>query len=198
MQSPFSISCSYILVLAVALVGCAPGATQGPNSSAGSSSTGTSKPPSANSREGEGARGGGGESDTGASSLKQLQEGKSPATPPSSPMKDVYFDFDRYDLSAEARTTLRANAEWLKTNSGVRVEIEGHCDDRGTNEYNLALGAKRAQSAREYLATLGIAGERLSTISYGEEIPVCNEQTESCWRQNRRARFVILQNRPTS
>ena len=80
----------------------------------------------------------------------------------------------------------------------ARVEIEGHCDDRGTNEYNLALGAKRAQAAREYLTTLGVVAARLSTISYGEEIPVCKEATESCWGQNRRARFVILQGRPTS
>jgi peptidoglycan-associated lipoprotein len=130
--------------------------------------------------------------------LKQLQEGKSPVTPASSPMKDIFFDFDRYDLSADARTILRANADWLKNNPTARVEIEGHCDDRGTNEYNLALGAKRAQAAREYLTTLGVVAGRLSTISYGEEIPVCKEATESCWRQNRRARFVILQGRPTS
>jgi peptidoglycan-associated lipoprotein len=130
--------------------------------------------------------------------LSQLQQGKSPVTPASSPLKDVFFDFDRYDLSSDARTILRANAEWLKSNQAARVEIEGHCDDRGTNEYNLALGAKRAQSAREYLSTLGIAAARLSTISYGEEIPVCKEASESCWRQNRRARFVIIQSRPSS
>ena len=195
MKPPFRIPCYSVLALAVALAACAPSATPSAGSSSGA---GTSKSPGADSRAGEGARGGAQESDTGASSLKQLQEGKSPVTPASSPMKDVYFDFDRYDLSADARTILRANAEWLKTNSGARVEIEGHCDDRGTNEYNLALGAKRAQSAREYLATLGVAADRLSTISYGEEIPVCNEPTEGCWRQNRRARFVILQNRPTS
>jgi peptidoglycan-associated lipoprotein len=152
----------------------------------------------ADGRAGEGTRGGAKESDTGASSLKQLQEGKSPVTPASSPMKDIYFGFDRYDLNADARTILRANADWLKNNSTARVEIEGHCDDRGTNEYNLALGAKRAQAAREYLTTLGVAAARLSTISYGEEIPVCKEATESCWGQNRRARFVILQGRPTS
>jgi peptidoglycan-associated lipoprotein len=130
--------------------------------------------------------------------LSQLQQGKSPVTPASSPLKDIFFDFDRYDLSSDARTTLRANAEWLKSNPAARVEIEGHCDDRGTNEYNLALGAKRAQSAREYLSTLGVAAARLSTISYGEEIPVCREASESCWRQNRRARFVIIQGRPSS
>ena len=133
-----------------------------------------------------------------ADSLSQLQQGKPPVTPATSPLKDVFFDFDRYDLSGDGRTILRANAEWLKSNPAARVEIEGHCDDRGTNEYNLALGAKRAQSAREYLTTLGIAPARLSTISYGEEIPVCKEQGESCWKQNRRARFVIIQGRPAS
>ena len=113
-------------------------------------------------------------------------------------MKDVYFDFDRYDLNADARTILRGNADWLKSNPRARVEIEGHCDERGTGEYNLALGAKRAQAVREYLTSLGIDGARLSTISYGEEIPICKEQSEDCWRQNRRARFVILQDRATS
>ncbi|MGH7809809.1 MAG: peptidoglycan-associated lipoprotein Pal [Candidatus Binatia bacterium] len=141
---------------------------------------------------------GGATTETDASSLKSLQEGKPAITPASSPLKDVYFDFDRYDLSAEARTILRSSAEWLKGNPAVRVEIEGHCDERGTNEYNLALGAKRAQAAREYLATLGVASARLSTTSYGEEIPVCRESNESCWKQNRRARFVIVPSRPAS
>jgi peptidoglycan-associated lipoprotein len=197
MKSEFKILCYYILVLAMGLAGCAPSATSKPNSAAGAGA-GAAATPSADSRAGEGARGGAKESNTGSSSLKDLQEGKSPVTPASSPLKDIFYDFDRYDLSADARTTLRANADWLKANPNARVEIEGHCDDRGTNEYNLALGAKRAQSAREYLTTLGIAAGRLSTISYGEEIPVCKEQSESCWRQNRRARFVILQDRPTS
>jgi peptidoglycan-associated lipoprotein len=110
----------------------------------------------------------------------------------------VFFDYDRYDLRADARDTLKANADWLKKNPSARIEIEGHCDERGTSEYNLALGAKRAQSAKDYLATLGIAAGRLSTISYGEEIPTCKEQSESCWRQNRRARFVVIPSRPAS
>lgn len=196
MNSPLKIA-PYVFFLAIGLAACAPSVIQ-PDNPSTSSGAQALKSPGSDGRAGEGARGGAREADTGASSLKQLQEGKPPVTPASSPMKDIYFDFDRYDLSAEARTILRANAEWLKANSTARVEIEGHCDDRGTNEYNLALGAKRAQSAREYLATLGVAAERLSTISYGEEIPMCTDQTESCWRQNRRARFVILQNRPTS
>ena len=76
-----------------------------------------------------------------------------------------------YHLRSDARDTLRKNADWLKNNPSARIEIEGHCDERGTNEYNLALGAKRAQSAKDYLVTLGISAERLSTISYGEEVP---------------------------
>ena len=167
-----------------------PGATLAPRSD---SDTSANDP-----RAGEGQRGGTKESETGSSSLKQMQEGKSSATPASSPLKDVFYEFDRYDLSADARATLRANADWLKSNPSARVEIEGHCDERGTNEYNLALGAKRAQAAREFLTTLGIPADRLSTISYGEEIPVCREPTEDCWTKNRRARFVILQGRSTS
>jgi peptidoglycan-associated lipoprotein len=130
------------------------------------------------------------------SSLDALRSGDSTAT--SGPLKDAYFAFDSYDLSEEARTTLRANAEWLKANPPARVQIEGHCDERGTNEYNMALGAKRAQAAMDYLKTLGIAGDRLSTISYGEEVPVCSDHTEDCWAKNRRDRFVIAPGKPTS
>lgn len=113
-----------------------------------------------------------------SSSLESARGGQSSATPETSPLKEIYFDYDRYDLRVDARDTLKAHAEWLKSNSSARVEIEGHADERGTNEYNLALGAKRAQSAKDYLVTLGIAGNRISTISYGEELPVCKEATE--------------------
>ena len=195
MKSEFKIACYSLLIgLAMLNQSCAPSTTSQPISSL------PPPPPAvANSRAtGEGPRGATKESATGGSSLANLQEGKAPVTPASSPLKDVFFEFDRYDLSADARSVLRANADWLKGNPSVRVEIEGHCDERGTNEYNLALGAKRAQAAREFLATLGVAAERLSTISYGEEIPVCKEANEACWKQNRRARFVALQNRPAS
>jgi peptidoglycan-associated lipoprotein len=185
------------VALLCALTGCAPATTNKPGAAAGSKS-GDAGLSGAEGRPGEGQRGGTSEADTGASSLKQMQEGKSSATSASSPLKDVFYEFDRYDLNADARTTLRANADWLRSNPSAKVEIEGHCDERGTNEYNLALGAKRAQAAREFLSTLGIPAERLSTISYGEEIPVCQEHSEDCWRKNRRARFVILQGRSTS
>lgn len=134
----------------------------------------------------------------GDTSLDALREGRSPATPASSPLKDIYFEFDRADLRPDTRETLKANAQWMKSNASARVEIEGHCDERGTNEYNLALGARRAHSARDYLITLGIAANRLSTISYGEEIPVCADKTEDCWQKNRRARFVIVSPRPAT
>ncbi len=107
-----------------------------------------------------------------------------------SAMKDVYFDFDRYNLDNDDRATLRATAEWLKRNPSARVQLEGHSDERGASEYNLALGAKRAQAAKDYLVSLGVSENRLSTVSYGEEIPVCQDAMESCWQKNRRDRFV--------
>jgi peptidoglycan-associated lipoprotein len=113
---------------------------------------------------------------------------------PSGPLADVYFDFDSFDLDDEARRILKANADWLGTRPNVRVEIEGHCDERGTIEYNLALGAKRAAAAKTYLGALGISPDRVTTISYGEELPVCHEPTESCWSRNRRAHFVVVGN----
>lgn len=129
------------------------------------------------------------------SSLDALREGKAPA---SGPLVEVYFDFDSHDLRADARRTLQAHAAWLKANPAARVEIEGHCDDRGTTEYNMALGAKRARAARDYLVSLGIVPARISTISYGEELLVCRDQTEQCYQKNRRDRFVINATRPAS
>jgi len=129
------------------------------------------------------------------SSLDALRKGETPA---GGPLKDVNFDFDSAALSESARAALRTHADWLKSNPAARVQIEGHCDERGTAEYNMALGAKRAQASMDYLTTLGIAGNRLSTISYGEEIPLCKEKTEECWARNRRARFVVSATKPTS
>jgi len=104
---------------------------------------------------------------------------------------DVYFDFDKSELRPEAREKLSQNAEWMRSNPGYVATIEGHCDERGTNEYNLALGERRASAAKDYLVSLGVGQARLQTLSYGEERPVCTESTESCWQRNRRAHFVI-------
>jgi peptidoglycan-associated lipoprotein len=105
--------------------------------------------------------------------------------------EDILFEFDSASLSAEAQEILRAKAAWLKANPGARVIIEGHCDERGTNEYNLALGDRRAFSAKSFLVDLGIADSRLTTISYGEEQPVDIGSSEDAWAKNRRAHFVI-------
>ncbi len=132
---------------------------------------------------------------TGQGSLEALKQGTTPQT---GVLADVYFEYDRAELAAEARETLQRNADWIQGNPGVQVEIEGHADNRGTNEYNLALGSRRAQAVRDYMVTLGVSADRFSTISYGEELPVCGENSETCWKLNRRAHFVVRTQRPSS
>jgi len=105
--------------------------------------------------------------------------------------EDIQFEFDSIRLSSEAQEILRKKAQWLKANPSARVTIEGHCDNRGTNEYNLALGDRRAHSAQVFLIDLGIADSRLQTISFGEERPIDTADNETAWAQNRRAHFVI-------
>jgi len=105
--------------------------------------------------------------------------------------EDIYFDFDKSNLLPLAQDILRRKADWLWSNAGASVVIEGHCDERGTNEYNLALGDRRAESARSFLIDLGVAGSRLTTISYGEERPVDSGHNEESWAKNRRAHFTI-------
>jgi peptidoglycan-associated lipoprotein len=104
---------------------------------------------------------------------------------------DVYFEYDESSLSDEARERLARNAELLRAQPQFLVTIEGHADERGTNEYNLALGDKRANAVRDYLSSLGVDGGRLRTLSYGEERPVCTTSEESCWSQNRRGHLII-------
>ncbi|MFQ5588431.1 MAG: peptidoglycan-associated lipoprotein Pal, partial [Nitrospiria bacterium] len=103
---------------------------------------------------------------------------------------DVYFDFDMWTIRSDAKDALTRNARWLVQNPHVKIQIEGHGDERGTNEYNLALGERRARSTKRYLTNLGVSPSRISFISYGEEKNVCNEKTESCFQRNRRAHFV--------
>ena len=104
---------------------------------------------------------------------------------------DVFFDFDRAELRAEARERLARNARFLMDHPEFVVTIEGHADERGTNDYNLALGERRANAAKDYLSSLGVDGSRMRTLSYGEERPFCGQSNESCWQQNRRAHFAI-------
>jgi peptidoglycan-associated lipoprotein len=128
------------------------------------------------------------------SSLDAHREGKAPAA---GPLKDIYFEFDQYNLGMDARDVLKSHSVWLKNNASGQLEIEGHCDERGTGEYNLALGAKRAQTAKDYLITLGVPAGRISTVSYGKELPVCQDHSEECWQKNRHDRFVV-KNLPTA
>ncbi len=109
--------------------------------------------------------------------------------------KDVLFDYDKYDIRSDARPDLNADAAFLKDNEPINIVIEGHCDERGTNEYNLALGEKRAKAAKNYLVSLGISPARIIVITFGEEKPACSEQNESCWQKNRRAHFVNVKSR---
>ena len=107
-------------------------------------------------------------------------------------LKRINFDFDQFTLSAEARSILGNNAKYMKANSGIKAVIEGHCDERGSDEYNLALGESRALAAKSYLVSLGISAKRLSVISYGEEKPLSKGAGESAWGQNRRAEFKAI------
>ena len=104
----------------------------------------------------------------------------------------VFFDFDSSTLRSDAQASVQKLAAWLKANPGKRIRIEGNCDERGTREYNLALGERRADAVRSYLATLGVAGNRLTTISFGKERPIRLGSTEEAWAMNRNATFVVL------
>jgi peptidoglycan-associated lipoprotein len=110
----------------------------------------------------------------------------------SSLLKDIHFDFDKYDIRPQDAEILKGNATLLMKSSTAKIQIEGHCDERGTQEYNLALGERRANSARLYLLSLGIAADRISTISYGEERPLDPGHDEEAWAKNRGCHFVIL------
>lgn len=116
-------------------------------------------------------------------SLMELNERK--------PLENVFFDYDKSDLTDTARSSLQKDADWMKRWSSTSVTIEGHADSRGTNEYNLALGERRASATRDYLVSLGVPATRLSTVSKGEEQPFCQEENETCWSQNRRGHFIV-------
>lgn len=108
------------------------------------------------------------------------------------PLGDAFFDLDGSVIRDDARPALQKNADWMKRWGSTRVTVEGHCDERGTAEYNLALGERRATAVKDYLVSLGIGADRIQTITKGKESPFCTESNESCWQQNRRGHFVIV------
>ena len=107
------------------------------------------------------------------------------------PLGDVFFEYDKSDLSDTARATLQKNSEWMRKWMSTTVTVEGHADSRGTSEYNLALGERRASAIRDYLVSLGVTANRVNVVSMGEEQPQCSDEAEACWRQNRRGHSVI-------
>jgi peptidoglycan-associated lipoprotein len=107
------------------------------------------------------------------------------------PLGDVFFALDSTDLNDESRGVLQKDVDWMKKWTSTKVMVEGHADSRGTNEYNLALGERRADAVRDYITSLGIGADRMTIVSKGEEQPVCTEETEACWQQNRRGHFII-------
>jgi len=164
-----------VLAVAVAVAACS---SSKPASQAGQGEHG--------SNLGEGNMGA-----AGGSSLSAFQKGTLGAGGSGGPLSDIHFDFDDYTIRPQDGEVLRSNAKWLTDHGSARVQVEGHTDERGSEEYNLALGAKRAQAAKDYLTTLGVSSDRISTISYGKELPLCTEHDEDCWAQNRRDHFVV-------
>jgi peptidoglycan-associated lipoprotein len=176
------------------MMGSGPGGTLGPGGSASGGGPGGTGPGGASSgtaggtgpgAPGPGVAGATGTTIPGLPSPKDFVE--------TSALRDVHFDFDKYEIRAQDKGVLDENAKWLKSNANAFLLIEGHADERGTNEYNLALGERRAKAARDHLVSLGIDGGRITLISLGEERPTCTERTETCWAQNRRAHFLVKQ-----
>ena len=180
-----------LLVLGVVLVGCAkrPATTQAAAPAPTGAATTTPGAMAATQPGGGGTTGGGGGSQPsggGATARPDVKEFVAIAD-----LKDIHFDFDKYDVRPGDAKTLDSNAGWLKSNPNHLVLIEGHCDERGTNEYNLALGERRAKSTMNYLVSQGVQASRITIISYGEERPLCTEHNEECWAKNRRAHFLV-------
>lgn len=141
-------------------------------------------------KSGEGENGEGlSEADLTAQREGRFGEGSIPTAEGSGMFRDISFDYDSATISDYARQNIEYNAQVLQSNSGLRVQLEGHCDERGTTEYNLALGSKRARAVADVLASLGVTGSRIETISYGEELPLDPSSSEDAWAKNRRVHF---------
>ena len=129
---------------------------------------------------------------SGKESVESQEKGTGAMEEKEGMFKDINFDYDKYNIKDEYKSELKSVASWMTKNSAAKLSVEGHCDDRGTNEYNLALGDRRAKAVKDYLVSLGVSSSKVETISYGEEKPLCTEQTEECWAKNRRAHFAVL------
>ena len=134
-----------------------------------------------------------GSRDSGSSGSRDsgIQESLLKSFKASANLKDIHFKFDQYDLDGNSREILKENADFIKSNPGLHVEIQGHCDERGTNNYNISLGERRAHSTKKYLVSQGVDSSNVHVISYGEEKPFCFSSGETCWHQNRRAHFMV-------
>jgi len=195
-MTPCRLLWSGILMTLIVLVGCAKKVPVSPESGAAPAPAVTDTRPSdaelAARRQQEQASIQEKERRAAEESMRQRFEDQTRLTQEEFLNRDVHFAFDSYTLSHEAKAVLEQKANWLSERSGVAVQIEGHCDERGTTAYNLALGERRANSVKQYLATLGVQTARLSTISYGEELPADSGHNEEAWAKNRRAHFAIL------
>ena len=199
-------------LVSVLLAGCpkspSPGAGMAPGSGAGGAggagSAGAAGNAAAGAGAGQQAGGSGAQSGQAGAGMAGGMAGAGRATGTNIPalpspadfsatpaLRDVHFVFDKSDIMPADKSVLDANARWLKSHAKAQLLIEGHCDERGTNEYNLALGERRARAARDYLASAGVSGSRMTVVSYGEERPTCTDSTEACWAQNRRAHFLV-------
>ena len=107
------------------------------------------------------------------------------------PLGDAFFDYDKSDVRDDAKGPLQRDADWMRRWASTQVTVEGHCDARGSSEYNLALGSRRAEAVKNYLVSLGVSASRITVVSKGKEQPFCNEENETCWQQNRRGHFLI-------
>jgi len=180
--------------LAVALAALCPllladcgGKKRGPAVATGTEATGSGSADSSTQTvdEGTGIRMVDADSAEGADFAVSDQDGQG------GPLEDIQFAYDQSDLTDQARATLERNAQWMRAHASAKVRVEGHCDERGTVEYNLALGERRAQATRDYLVSLGVEAGRLSTVSYGKERPLDPSSTDSAFARNRRAHFAV-------
>lgn len=206
-QKPWQwqLAIAILCVVGMALSGCATksGAAAGNGLGAGSTTGTGSGGMAATAGAGSGSGATSGDGTGGAGSLLAGVAGATGTSLPALPspqefmelsaMRDVHFEFDRYEIRAQDQPILEENSKWLKSNPAALLLIEGHADERGTNEYNLALGERRAKVTRDYLISRGVQPVRITIVSYGEERPLCMERSESCWAQNRRSHFLVKQ-----